>query len=43
MYGLKAEFPATKAQDQLGFKSRVPIEEGMKITEAWLREEGYFQ
>ncbi len=41
MYGLKAEFPATKAQEQLGFKSRVSIEEGMKITEAWLREEGY--
>lgn len=41
MYALKAEFPATKAQKQLGFTSRVPIEEGMKITEAWLREEGY--
>lgn len=41
MYGLKAEFPATKAKEQLGFESRVSIEEGMKITEAWLREEGY--
>jgi 2-alkyl-3-oxoalkanoate reductase len=43
MYGLKAEFPATKAQEQLGFVSRVSIEEGMKITEAWLRDEGYLQ
>ena len=41
MYGLKAEFPATKAQEQLGFVSRVPIEEGMTITEAWLREADY--
>lgn len=43
MYALKAEFPATKAKEQLGFESRVSIEEGMKITEAWLREEGYLQ
>jgi nucleoside-diphosphate-sugar epimerase len=41
MYGLKAEFPATKAQEQLGFVSRVSIEEGMQKTEAWLREAGY--
>ena len=41
MYGLKAEFPATKAKKQLGFVSRVSIEEGMQKTEAWLREAGY--
>jgi nucleoside-diphosphate-sugar epimerase len=41
MYALKAEFPATKAKEQLGFESRVSIEEGMRITEDWLREEGY--
>lgn len=41
MYGLKAEFPATKAKEQLGFVSRVSIEEGMQKTEAWLREAGY--
>lgn len=41
MYGLKAEFPSTKAKEQLGFESRVPIEEGMKITETWLREADY--
>lgn len=41
MYGLKAEFPATKAKEQLGFGSRVSIEEGMQKTEAWLREAGY--
>ncbi|WP_420641484.1 NAD-dependent epimerase/dehydratase family protein [Candidatus Leptofilum sp.] len=43
MYGLKAEFPATKAKEQLGFVSRIPIEEGMKITENWLQDEGYLQ
>lgn len=43
MYGLKAQFPATKAQEQLGFVSRVSIEEGMKITENWLREAGYLE
>jgi hypothetical protein len=41
MYALKAEFPATKAQEQLGFQSRVSIEKGMQITENWLRDEGY--
>jgi nucleoside-diphosphate-sugar epimerase len=41
MYKLKIDFPATKAIEQLGYKPRIPIEEGMKITEAWLREAGY--
>ena len=41
MYKLKADFPATKAIEQLGYQPRVPIEEGMKITEVWLREAGY--
>lgn len=41
MYKLKIDFPATKAMEQLGYQPRIPIEEGMKITEAWLREAGY--
>lgn len=43
MYSLKIDFPATKAIEQLGYQPRVPIEEGMKLTEAWLREAGYLQ
>ena len=41
MYSLKADFPSNKAMTQLGYQPRVPIEEGMRITEAWLREAGY--
>lgn len=41
MYKLKIDFPATKAMAQLGYQPRISIEEGMKITEAWLREAGY--
>jgi len=38
---VRAEFPTTKAQQRLGYQSRVPIAEGMRRTEAWLRAEGY--
>jgi nucleoside-diphosphate-sugar epimerase len=36
----KTVFPTTKAENLLGFKTRVSIEEGMARSEAWLREIG---
>ena len=36
-----SDFPTTKAQQRLGYQPRVPIAEGMRRTEAWLRQEGY--
>ena len=38
---VRAEFPTTKAQQRLGYQPRVPIAEGMRRTETWLRAEGY--
>ncbi|MCP4417155.1 MAG: NAD(P)-dependent oxidoreductase [Chloroflexi bacterium] len=43
MYSLKIDFPATKAIEQLGYQSRISIDEGMKMTEVWLRETGHLQ
>jgi len=37
---LKVQYPTTKAEKMLGYQMRVPIPEGMKRTESWLREEG---
>ena len=41
LYDNKAEYSAEKAKNVLGYESRVSIEEGLKATEAWLREDGY--
>ncbi len=40
-YRNKANYPTDKAQNILGWQPRVSLEEGMKATEVWLREEGY--
>ncbi|MCP4937408.1 MAG: hypothetical protein GY927_25160, partial [bacterium] len=40
-YSLKIVYPTTKAEQQLGFHSRIPVDEGMQRTEVWLRENGY--
>jgi len=37
---LKIEYPITKAEKLLGYKTRVSIPQGMQQTEVWLREEG---
>lgn len=38
---VQSNFPTTKAQQRLGYQPRIPIDEGMRRTEAWLRQEGY--
>lgn len=40
-YTRRSRYPTTKAEDLLGYQSRVTIDEGMRHTEAWLRQEGY--
>ena len=37
----KARFSNEKARRELGFQPRFSLEEGMKLTEQWLREAGY--
>lgn len=37
----KAAYPTSKAVQLLGYKTRVDLAEGMRRTEAWLREAGY--
>ena len=37
----KARFIIDKARRDLGYRPRVPLEEGMRLTEQWLREEGH--
>ena len=37
----KARFSIEKARRELGFQPRFSLEEGMKLTEQWLREAGY--
>jgi nucleoside-diphosphate-sugar epimerase len=32
-----------KAQKLLGYQARVSLDEGMKQSEAWLRQEGHLQ
>ena len=36
---LKVTYPTTKAKEMLNYQVRVPIDEGMRLTEAWLRKE----
>jgi len=38
---LKAHFNIEKASRELGYQPRFSLEEGMKLTEQWLREAGY--
>jgi 2-alkyl-3-oxoalkanoate reductase len=37
----QATYPVHKAEQRLGYRQRVSIDEGMAQTEAWLRREGY--
>ena len=39
-YKLKVQYPATKAETQLGYKIRTSIPDGMAQTEAWFKEVG---
>lgn len=39
----QSSFPTDKAETLLGYYPRVPIAEGMRRTEAWLRQEGYLE
>jgi nucleoside-diphosphate-sugar epimerase len=39
----KARFGIEKARHELGFQPRFSLEEGMKLTEQWLREAGYLR
>ncbi len=36
----QASYDLNKAKEILGFEAKIPLQEGMKKTEAWLREEG---
>ncbi|MBI4588601.1 MAG: NAD-dependent epimerase/dehydratase family protein [Candidatus Rokubacteria bacterium] len=38
---LRSTYDITKARERLGYVPRLSLEEGMRRTEAWLREEGY--
>jgi len=38
----QARFNIEKARHELGYQPRLSLEEGMKLTEEWLRESGYF-
>lgn len=37
----RAVFNISKARERLGYRPRILLEEGMQLTEAWLRQEGY--
>ena len=37
----QAHFSIEKARRELGYQPRFSLEEGMKLTEQWLREAGY--
>jgi nucleoside-diphosphate-sugar epimerase len=37
----QSRFSIAKAKRELGYEPRLSLEEGMKLTEQWLREEGY--
>jgi nucleoside-diphosphate-sugar epimerase len=36
-----AEFDISKARRELGYEPRISLDEGMRLTEEWLQEEGY--
>lgn len=40
-YTAQSIYPNVNAERLLGYRPRVNLDEGMKITEVWLREEGY--
>lgn len=40
-YTNRSTYPTTKAQALLGYQARIDLVEGMRLTEAWLREAGY--
>lgn len=40
-YTNKTSYPNTKAIQQLDYQSQITLEEGMRQTEEWLRQEGY--
>ena len=40
---IRVNYPTTKAQEMLNYQIQVPIDEGMRHTEAWLREEGFLK
>jgi len=40
IYQRNLRYPMTKAEERLGFQVQVPIDEGMRRSEAWLREVG---
>jgi len=37
----QSRFSIEKARRELGYQPRFSLKEGMKLTEQWLREEGY--
>lgn len=43
LYDNKADYSTEKAQNVLGYESRVSVEDGLKATEAWLRESGFIE
>ena len=40
---LKIEYPITKAENLLGYRTRKSVQQGMQETEVWLREAGLLQ
>lgn len=40
-YTSRTVYPTTKAERLLGYEARIGFQEGMRRTEAWLREEGH--
>jgi 2-alkyl-3-oxoalkanoate reductase len=40
-FAMESSYPGDKAKALLGYEPRVPIEEGMRRTESWLRKEGH--
>ncbi|MCB0058404.1 MAG: NAD-dependent epimerase/dehydratase family protein [Caldilineaceae bacterium] len=40
-YVMAADYPSTKAENLLGYRQRIPIAEGMRHAETWLRQTGH--
>jgi nucleoside-diphosphate-sugar epimerase len=40
-YTNRSVYPSAKARQLLGYRPRIDISQGMTLTEAWLRDEGY--